>query len=198
MRVVFIIMLINLILISFACYNNSIESDSINSRRGVVIYPSDLTSIGSKEWVEMANTAGINLIGIHCDTRFETLPTLLAFLQSDEGKLFKSECQKYNIEVEYELHILMEFLPRNLFNEYPMYFREDKDGKRNGDYNMCFTSEEAMEIVKANAVELAKILQPTSHRYFFWTDDVQDYCHCENCRIYTPSEQVLLYENALQ
>lgn len=165
--------------------------------RGVVVYPSDLISVGVRKWVDMAHPAGINLIGIHSDTRLETLPKLIAFLDSDKGKLFKSECEKNSIDVEYEQHILMEFLPRDLFAEYPKYFRVDKDGKRNGDYNMCFSSKPAMGIIKKNAVEMAKILKPTSHRYFFWTDDVQLYCHCDECSKYTPSEQVLLYENAL-
>lgn len=165
--------------------------------RGIVVYPSDLTSVGCKKWVKMANDAGINVIGIHSDTRLETLPKLKAFIESEQGEIFFTECEKYNIEVEYEQHILMELLPRDLFEDNPEYFRFDKEGKRNGDYNMCFTSEEAMEIVKKNAVEMAKWIWPTSHRYFFWTDDVQLYCHCSKCSKFSPSEQVLLYENEI-
>lgn len=168
------------------------------TKRGVVVYPSDLTSVGCEKWVKMANDAGINLIGLHSDTRLETLPKLKAFLESAEGKTFLSECKKYGIDVEYEQHILMELLPRDLFAENPEYFRVDTTGSRNGDYNMCFTSAEAMAIVKKNAVKMAKWIKPTSHCYFFWTDDVQLYCHCEKCSKYTPSEQVLLYGNALQ
>ena len=167
------------------------------SKRGVVVYPSDLTSVGCKKWVKMAHEAGLNVIGLHSDTRLETLPKLKAFLESTDGKIFLAECEKYNIDVEYEQHILMELLPRDLFEKHPEYFRVDKEGKRNGDYNMCFSSAEAMGIVKKNAVEMAHWIRPISHRYFFWTDDVQLYCSCEKCSKYSPSEQVLLYENAL-
>jgi len=166
-------------------------------KRGVVLYPSDLTSVGCTKWVEMAKDADLNVIGLHSDTRLETLPKLKTFLESEQGKVFLTECKKYDIDVEYEQHILMELLPRDLFKEHPEFFRVDKEGKRNGDYNMCFTSKDAMEIVKKNAVEIAHWIKPTSHRYFFWTDDVQLYCNCSECIKYNPSEQVLLYENAL-
>lgn len=180
-----------------SCTQQDANKETI-TKRGVVVYPSDLTSVGCAKWVKMAHDAGINLIGLHSDTRLETLPKLKAFLESDKGKTFLSECKKYDIDVEYEQHILMELLPRELFSEHPEYFRVDTTGNRNGDYNMCFTSREAMAIVKKNAVEMAKWIKPSSHRYFFWTDDVQLYCHCDECSKYTPSEQVLLYGNALQ
>ena len=54
-----------------------------------------------------------------------------------------------------------------------------------------------MEIVKKNAVKMAHWIKPTSHRYFFWTDDVQLYCNCTECSEYSPSGQILLYENAI-
>lgn len=165
--------------------------------RGIVVYPSDIISVGVKNWVEMADKSGLNVIGIHADTRLETLPKLRTFLENEKGKLFLSECKKRNILVEYELHILRELLPRELHNQHPEFFRMDEDGKRQQEYNMCFTSEPALDIVANNAVEMAKWLKPTSHRYFFWTDDVQYYCHCDKCRVYTPSEQTLLYENAM-
>ena len=176
---------------------NSCAKKETITKRGVVVYPSDLTSVGCKKWVKMAHDSGINVIGIHSDTRLETLPKLKAFIESEEGKVFLTECKKYNIDVEYEQHILMELLPRELFKEHPEFFRVDKSGNRNGDYNMCFTSKKALEVVKENAVNMAKWIKPTSHRYFFWTDDVQLYCHCTKCSHYTPSEQVLLYENAI-
>jgi len=173
------------------------EVESSIPKKGVVVYPSDLTSIGSEKWVKMARDAGINVIGIHSDTFLETVPKLKGFLESQEGTTFLSACMKYGVEVEYEMHILKDLLPRELFKTHPEYFRMDKDGDRNPDFNMCFTADMALEIVKKNAVELAKWLKPTTHRYFFWVDDRQEYCHCDKCKQYSPSEQVLLYENAL-
>ena len=193
------IIFLGLTTLLFQCSFNTENKNSVETvtKRGIVVYPSDLTSVGCKKWVEMANDAGLNVIGLHSDTRLETLPKLKTFLESEQGRIFLAECEKYNIDVEYEQHILMELLPRDLSEEHPEFFRVDKEGKRNGDYNMCFTSEEAMEIVKKNAVEIAHWIKPTSHRYFFWTDDVQLYCNCAECSKYSPSEQVLLYENAI-
>lgn len=186
-----------MILICFNQYSFAQTSYIMDEKRGIVVYPSDLTSVGSKKCVRMAYDAGLNVIGLHSDTRLETLPKLRAFLESEQGKTFLSECKKYNIDVEYEQHILMELLPRDLFKEHPEFFRVDKNGKRNDDYNMCFTSKESMDVVKMNAVKMAAWIKPTSHRYFFWTDDVQLYCNCSECSKYSPSEQVLLYENAV-
>jgi len=194
------IWLISAILFSFYTIgiNTCSQKSIVNiDRRGVVIYPSDIASVGSERWINMAKDADLNVIGIHSDTRLETLPKLRTFLASDIGQDFLEECKKNNIDVEYEQHILMELLPRELFDKHPEYFRLDKEGKRNGDYNMCFTSSAAMEIVKRNAVDMAAWLKPTSHRYFFWADDVQLFCHCNICSQYSPSEQVLLYENAI-
>ncbi|GJM28763.1 MAG: hypothetical protein DHS20C17_13980 [Cyclobacteriaceae bacterium] len=182
----------------FPSYDSFAQKSQIEvEKRGVVVYPSDLTSVGCEKWVNMANDAGLNVIALHSDTRLETLPKLKAFLESEQGEVFLAECKKYGINVEYELHILMELLPRQLFNQHPDFFRVDKNGKRNSDYNMCFTSKEALKIVKKNVVEMAHWIKPTSHRYFFWTDDVQLYCNCTECGIYSPSEQVLLYENSI-
>lgn len=186
-----------MILLSLNHYSFSQEPHYEIEKRGVVLYPSDITSVGCKKWVKMAYDAGLNVIALHSDTRLETLPKLKMFLESKQGRIFLAECKKYSIDVEYEQHILMELLPRDLFEEHPEFFRIDKEGKRNGDYNMCFTSKEAIEIVKRNAVEMVHWIKPTSHRYFFWTDDVQLYCNCTDCSKYIPSEQVLLYENAI-
>ena len=189
--------LVAVVLLSSSCYSPAKKFQVKVERRGVVIYPSDITSVGYKKWINMAKDAGLNVIALHSDTQLETLPKLKIFLESDHGKAFLAECKKHNIDVEYEQHILMELLPRELFDEHPDFFRIDKDGKRNGDYNMCFTSKPAMEIVKKNAVEMAHWIKPTTNRYFFWADDVQLYCNCAKCSKYSPSEQVLLYENAI-
>ncbi len=165
-------------------------------RRGIVLYPSDVQTVGARQWVEFMKTAGINLLGIHADTVFESLPTLQKFIQSPEGITLLAECNNAHIEVEYELHILQSLLPRELFTEHPEYFPMDKDGQRKQQFNMCFTCDEAYNAIEAQIHELTRWLNPTTHRYLFWTDDVAGgFCHCDNCQKYTPSEQALLYEN---
>lgn len=166
--------------------------------RGIVLYPSDLISVGPSQWVQMLKEAQINLLGIHADTVFEPLPKLQEFLESTNGVTFLAECEKANIGVEFELHALQGVLSRELFETHPEYFRMDADGHRQRDYNMCFTSEGAYSAMEKRLKEVTGWLKPTTHRYFFWTDDVAGaFCCCEHCKQYSPSEQALLYENRL-
>ncbi len=180
-------------------YNlNAQEPQLLNEKRGVVVYPSDLKSLGAMEWVSLLSKNSLNLIGIHTDTRLEPITDLESFLNSKEGKAFLEACKENGIGVEYELHALQDLLPRSLFNSHPEYFRMDEDGKRQQEYNMCFTSEEAYLEIEKRIVEITRWLKPSTHRYFFWTDDVQfAFCQCEDCKSYSVSEQALLYENKL-
>jgi hypothetical protein len=174
--------------------------------RGIVVYPSDITSIGAIELVKFMREANLNLLGIHTNSLginpmtggFEDLPSLKTFLESEEGKILLKECKKLNISIEFESHVLKEVLPRELFDEHPEYFRMDENGVRQRNYNMCFSSEGAYQIIENNIIEITKWLKPTTHRYLFWTDDVGGaFCNCDLCKKYSESEQALMYENRL-
>ena len=171
---------------------------SAGERRGVVIYPSDVTSVGIREWDRRIKASGINLVGIHAATFHEPLDSLKAFVQSRTGRQFLRLCRRRGVDVEYELHVLQLLLPRDLYDAHPEYFREDASGKRQKKYNMCFTCDEAFEAMRPQIAEMMRWLRPTTHRYFLWTDDVKGaFCNCGNCRQFSPSEQALLYENRL-
>ena len=167
-------------------------------RRGVVIYPSDVISVGIAGWEKRIDESGINLVGLHAATFHEPLDTLREFLQSTVGKDFLKLCRRKNVDVEYELHVLQLLLPRELFDSHPEYFRMDAKGERQRKYNMCFTSDAAYEAMRPQLKEMMGWLKPTTHRYFLWTDDVKGaFCACEKCRVFSPSEQALIYENRL-
>lgn len=167
-------------------------------KRGVVVYPDDITSLGLEEWGKRINQANLNLIGIHAATFNDPIDTLQAFIQSTMGQDFLAYCNAHNVDVEYELHSVETLLPRSLFDEHPEYFRQDEDGKRVSDYNFCFTSTEAVEAMRPQLENLLKWMKPTTHRYYLWPDDVQKkYCYCPQCCDYTPSEQILIFENRL-
>ena len=169
-----------------------------HEKRGIVLYPSDITSLGSLSWIELIRKNNINLVGIHTDTRLEPLTDLESFLKSKEGKAFLNACKEHDIDIEYELHALQDLLPRSTFHKNPEYFRLDEQGIRQQEYNMCFTSKLAYDEIEKNIRKITKWLKPSTHRYFFWTDDVQfAFCHCEGCKPYSVSEQALLYENNL-
>ena len=172
--------------------------DISNEKRGIVIYPSDITSLGALNWVDLLSKNNINLIGIHTDTRLEPLTDLEFFLKSKEGIAFLKACEEHDIDIEYELHALQDLLPRSTFLKPPEYFRLDEQGIRQQEYNMCFTSNPAYDAIEKNIHKITKWLKPSTHRYSFWTDDVQfAFCHCEGCKPYSVSEQALLYENKL-
>ena len=167
-------------------------------RRGIVVYPSDIKSVGVVKWMGLMKTADLNLLGIHGFNNEEGMPELKTFLESNEGKLLFEECRKKNIEIEFETHALHLLLPRELFNEHPEYFRMDENGVRRKDFNICFSSEGAFREIEKKINEITKWLKPTTNRYFFWADDVLNgYCHCGSCIKYTESEQALIYENRL-
>lgn len=167
-------------------------------KRGVVVYPNDITSVGLEEWERRIRLSGINLIGLHAATVNDPIDTLEAFVKGSTGQDFLRMCERLGVDVEYELHALQSLLSRDLYDSHPEYFRQDPEGERQQQYNMCFTSEEAVEAMRPQIEQLLSWMKPTTHRYFFWTDDKQGKsCFCDNCIRYSPSEQALIYENRL-
>lgn len=167
-------------------------------RRGVVVYPGDISSLGLEEWEKRIRLSGINLIGLHAATSNDPIDNLETFIRSGLGQDFLALCQREGVDVEYELHALETLLPRSLFAAHPEYFRMDDQGKRVADYNLCFTSDEVIEAIRPQLERLLTWMKPTTHRYFLWPDDKEHrYCHCERCAAYSPSEQTLCFENRL-
>lgn len=164
-------------------------------RKGVVIYPDDVTTLGLDEWERRIDLAELNLIGLHAATVNDPLDTLEAFIKSDLGQRFLTLCKHKGVDIEYEVHSLEFLLPHNLFETHPDYFRMTEDGQRVADYNMCFSNPEAIEAMRPQLEKLLQWMKPTTHRYFFWADDKQNrYCQCESCSRLSPSEQILSYE----
>lgn len=167
-------------------------------KRGVVVYPDDITSLGLDEWERRIRASGITLIGLHAATSNDPIDTLEAFIRSDAGLAFLDLCKREGVDVEYELHALETLLPRSLYDGHPEWFRADEHGDRVADYNLCFTSEAVTEAIRPQLERLLEWMKPTTHRYFLWPDDKEyKYCYCERCRAFSPSEQTLLFENRL-
>ncbi|SFS93948.1 protein of unknown function [Porphyromonadaceae bacterium NLAE-zl-C104] len=192
-----IVILLSLVLVFISCN----EKETITPKkafRGVVLYPSDMRSIGAERLIDILRKADINLIGIHSNTITEDLDSLKIYLDSADGRLLIDLCKENKIDVEYECHVLQEILPRSLFDEHPGYFRLDSNEVRTSDLNMCFSSEEAWHVIEKNVPELVQWINPTTNRYFFWIDDSYDgFCHCDKCKSYSPSDQALIYENRM-
>jgi hypothetical protein len=159
--------------------------------RGVVLLPEDLTLA---DWPERAKKAGLTTIGIH----HQNSPrTVIDWIQKDTGQQFLKQCRELGLAVEYELHAMKELLPRSLFAKHPELFRMNDKGERTPDANCCVHAERALDLIAENAVAIAKVLRPTTGRYFYWGDDAQPWCRCPKCRDISPSEQATVIENRI-
>ncbi len=157
--------------------------------RGVVLTPEDLTL---HDWPERVAAAGLNTVGLHHPLSPRKLVT---FIQSEAGTSFLQQCRALKLDIEYELHAMQELLPRDLFGTSPELFRMNEKGERVGDANLCVHSRRGMEIVVEHALELARRLRPTTHRYFFWGDDGLPWCRCPQCAGLSDSDQAMMVEN---
>src|SRR5688500_13007572 len=172
-----------------ACNNAGKADGNFFKTRGVVLAVEDLSTV---DWPTKASESGINTIATHI-----TPSQVATFIQSPKGQHFLAQCEKLGIEVEHELHAMNDLLPRSLFTEDSMMFRMNKAGRRVADYNLCVHSEKALDIASQNAVKYAKILTPTTGRYFYWIDDAMPMCYCSQCNQYSDSEQALILENRM-
>ena len=163
----------------------------------LIIHPDEL----NKRWIDRAYENGVSVIGIHCVGNLEAHLNLardLNLFKSDGFKRDIDYAKSKGIEIEYELHAISHLLPRDLFETHPEYFRVDENGNRVKQANFCASSEEGLEVIANNAVELVKNLYGSSNNYFLWTDDLKGgYCKCEKCKNLSPSDQNLILMNAI-
>lgn len=157
--------------------------------RGVVLTVPDLSTL---DWPSRAAKAGLTTIATHV-----TPKEVSKFIQSAKGREFLLQCAEEGIEVEHELHAMSDLLPRELFETDPSMFRANEHGERQSDFNCCVHSSKAIAVICENAVKYAKLLRPTTGRYFYWIDDGKPMCKCSRCRVYSDSEQALILENEM-
>lgn len=157
--------------------------------RGVVLSVEDLETA---DWPRIAHENGINTLGTHI-----TPQQVLQFWESEKGRQFQADCQRYGIRVEHELHAMSALLPRECFAQDSTMFRMDEHGRRTPDYNCCVSSARALDTIASRALYYARHLTATNHRYYFWLDDGAPICQCPECAQYTASEQALVIENRM-
>ena len=162
-----------------------------------IVHPDEI----SKERIDSLKEAGIDCLGIHPvggKDAYKTLENLVALLKTDEFRSLLDYAKECGIEIEYELHSMGYLMPKSLFESNPEYFRVDKNGERNADYNFCVSNSEALEIICKNAVTLAQNLYNSSSNFYFWVDDGHDvFCNCDKCKLISPSNQALTITNAI-
>lgn len=169
----------------------AVEAAGAFHTRGVVLVPEDLSG---SDWPARAARAGLTTIALHHGS---STGRVVEFIESAAGRGFLESCARLSLHVEYELHAMRDLLPRELYAEQPELFRMDDQGKRTQDANLCVHSERALEIVTTNALRLARVLPPTTSRYFLWGDDGLPWCRCPACHEFSDSDQALILENRL-
>lgn len=159
--------------------------------RGVVLIPEDFTL---SDWPERAHRIGLTTLALH---HGRSVFEVLKFVNSDAGQEALARIRKLGLAIEYELHAMSELLPRWKFDEDKSLFRMNEQGDRVPDSNLCIHSLRALDVVAENALALARMLRPSTGRYFYWGDDGRPWCRCPKCRELSDSEQALVLENTL-
>ena len=166
-------------------------------RQTLLVHPDEFTDA----WIDRAASIGCDGLFLHPvggEGAEASAKNLVELLREPTFRARIDRARARGLEIGYELHVGSWLLPRRLFAEHPEYFRLDGDGKRTPKTNFCLSNERAMDIAAGRAVELARALYGSSHRYFFWLDDVRDgTCRCEKCRALSASDQQLLFANRI-
>ncbi|MDD4774250.1 MAG: DUF4838 domain-containing protein [Eubacteriales bacterium] len=168
----------------------------ITNNKGIVILYEDITEY----WLELLKESGLTTLGVHkiAVPGTRSVDALLTELASPHGRELINRIEKAGVTVEYELHAMEWLLPRELFADRPELFRADKNGKRTNDLNCCPSNDNALELISANALRLAKLLDQTSDNYFLWLDDAKDsHCACGGCRGMNNADQALTVVGAI-
>jgi len=145
-------------------------------------------------WIEDMSRAGLNLLVMHIPRSTEEL---ISYARSDEFARLSEKADRAGIDIEWAPHALGYLLPRDECATHPDWFRMDLLGNRNPDWNLCPSSEQALEVVARNAASLARTLRPTTHRYYMWSDDGRPWCHCPDCASLTQADQNAIVMNTI-
>lgn len=166
---------------------------------GIIIFPDEL----SPRWVRQIIDSGLDFVALHpalpSDSGKDYMTDIIERMQDPAFTGMIDELRSAGVVVEFELHTMSWLLPRGTFHIHPEWFRMKEDGTRTADFNLCPSSEEALQMMEDRAAELAKILpSPQSHRYFFWLDDVASAsCYCPACSKLSPADQAMTVYNRI-
>lgn len=167
-------------------------------KKGVLVHPDEFDEV----WIGLAKKHSCNYLSMHPIGGKRAPMSMKALLEqvvTPEFTRMRELAEKEGLTVEYEMHAARYLLPAEEFGTHPDWFRMNKAGERTPDYNFCASNREALAYASERAVQAAKTLKPSSHRYFFWLDDAKDSCcHCEKCRGYSAADQQLILLNAFE
>ncbi|MBU4465049.1 MAG: DUF4838 domain-containing protein [Actinobacteria bacterium] len=167
------------------------------ARRGALIWSVDFDDHA----LDVATRAGTTTLGLHPIPEAPaeddlSLESMLRQIREPEFRRLADGARSRGIDLEFEFHAMNVLLPRAEFADHPEWFRMNDRGERTAQLNLCPSNPDALETVAGNSGWLVEQLAEFStHRYFFWTDDNGDYCHCAPCSQLSPSDQALTIYN---
>lgn len=147
----------------------------------------------SIHWLERLKKLNIKNIGLHTLYQYGGVAGYLDWLSQDSTKELIKKFEDEGFNIVHELHVIDYLLPRSLFEKDPSLFREDKDGKRNKDWNLCASNKKALKYIENAAFNLAEKLNQRDNHYYLWQDDcAESTCHCKKCRKLSPADQIMV------
>ena len=166
-------------------------------RQSLLIHPEEL----SIKWIDRMHSLNVETITLHPRggrNAYKTLEEMLQMLETEEFRSMLDYAASLGMNIEYEFHAASYLLPRSMFETHPEYFRKNAQGEPEQLLNFCVSNEEALDVVAHRAVELAKKLYRSTHRYFFWMDDVKEStCRCDKCSQLSESDMTLIVMNRI-
>ena len=159
------------------------------NNNGVVIINQDFTI----DWLDLLAECNLKTVGLHSLYSTGGLDGHLHWLLRDETQKLIETFETNGFTVEHQLHAVDWLLPRSLFKAYPQWFRQNDEGVRTPDWNLCASNPDALAFVETSAYKLAKLLCQKSHTYYIWSDDcVNSICKCDACRALSGADQNML------
>ncbi|MFQ3548875.1 MAG: DUF4838 domain-containing protein [Armatimonadota bacterium] len=167
----------------------TVSKPAVN-RRGIVYCVKEPYEIEKlTDFIDYLCKNGFNYLFLHQEKISEDKKTIIA-----------EELNIREMGFEWGGHLLPSFLPRELFDNNPDYFRLEK-GKRVKDWNYCPLSTEANDIIAKNAQKTLNSFDifDRFETFHIWPDDLfgGGWCEMNELKGWTDSDQYLLALNEL-
>ena len=164
---------------------------------GIIIHDTDI----GEYWKSLFLESGLDTLGIHpaggVDAHL-SLDDFLKSLEKPEVQRFIYDLKGKGFNIQLECHALSWLLPRDLYQKHPHWFRENENGERTADFNMCPSCVEALKYLEERASFLASLIPWNGENYHLWIDDVAAApCMCERCHHLSSSDQAMIMYNSI-
>ena len=169
------------------------EEPAIQGRGLVLSNPDDV--IDSAGWIDWAGKNRLNAV-CYLVPRHERRARRFKRAWRRVRRAALAELAERGITAEFGGHLMSGLLPRRHFWRKRKAFRFSARRRRR-DHNLCASSAEGMEIVRASA---KKLFQANAgiDVYHIWPDDAAGaWCECLSCRDLSPSDQAMTVVNEI-